>query len=107
MGGYGAIVDTQPATATQIDFFGNEHKVATGAPRRLADRFVVPPFSVLDARQGYWQERKRAWLALGIQSEIGRGEAYPGGSLRPAASLGPNGKTVRGNGVGRPMPERE
>ena len=39
----------------------------------LADRFGVPPFSVLDARQGYWQDRKRAWLALGIQSEIGRG----------------------------------
>lgn len=41
----------------------------------LADRFIVPPFSVLDARQGYWQDRKRAWLALGIQSEIGRGDA--------------------------------
>lgn len=40
----------------------------------LADRFLVPPFSVLDARQGYWQKRKREWLALGIRSEIGRGE---------------------------------
>lgn len=39
----------------------------------LSERFGVPPFSVLDARQGYWQERKRAWLALGIRSEIGRG----------------------------------
>ena len=39
----------------------------------LSDRFLVPPFSVLDARQGYWQERKRAWLSLGIQSELGRG----------------------------------
>ena len=39
----------------------------------LADRFIVPPFSVLDARQGYWQERKRAWIALGIKSELGRG----------------------------------
>lgn len=39
----------------------------------LADRFIVPPFSVLDARQGYWQDRKRQWLSLGIQSEIGRG----------------------------------
>jgi len=38
----------------------------------LASRFIVPPFSVLDARQGYWQERKRAWLALGIESEAGR-----------------------------------
>jgi len=39
----------------------------------LAERFIVPPFSVLDARQGYWQDRKRAWIALGIQSELGRG----------------------------------
>jgi len=42
----------------------------TGA---LAERFGIPPFSVLDARQGYWQQRKRAWLALGIRSELGRG----------------------------------
>ncbi len=39
----------------------------------LAERFLVPPFSVLDARQGYWQARKSAWIALGIQSELGRG----------------------------------
>lgn len=40
----------------------------------LAERFGVPPFSVLDARQGYWQDRKRQWLGLGIRSESGRGE---------------------------------
>lgn len=40
----------------------------------LADRFLVPPFSILDARQGYWQDRKRAWLSLGIRSEEGRDE---------------------------------
>lgn len=41
---------------------------------RLAERFLVPPFSVLDSRQGYWKQRKAAWLALGIESEVGRGE---------------------------------
>jgi hypothetical protein len=46
----------------------------------LSDRFLVPPFSVLDARQGYWQERKRYWLAMGIQSELGRGDATVPGS---------------------------
>jgi hypothetical protein len=63
------------------------------AKRTLAERFGVPPFSVLDARQGYWQERKRAWIALGIESELGRGEAEPSraGSSR-------NGKEE----VGRP-----
>jgi hypothetical protein len=48
---------------------GGEQKKGT-----LAKRFIVPPFSVLDTRQGYWMERKRAWLSLGIESEIGRGD---------------------------------
>lgn len=51
---------------------GNEGQSKEQARKTLAERFIVPPFSVLDARQGYWQERKRAWLALGIQSELGR-----------------------------------
>ncbi len=38
----------------------------------LAERFVVPPMSVLDTRQGYWKERRDAWLAQGIESEVGR-----------------------------------
>jgi len=50
----------------------------------LAERFMVPPFSVLNARGGWWQERKTAWLALGIQSELGRGEnSAPGGAPLP------------------------
>ena len=40
----------------------------------LAKNFMVPPFSVLNAREGWWQERKRTWLALGIKSEEGRKE---------------------------------
>jgi DNA modification methylase len=40
----------------------------------LAERFLIPPFSVFDARQGYWQDRKRQWISLGIQSELGRGK---------------------------------
>ena len=38
----------------------------------LAGRFLIPPFSVLNAREGWWQDRKRAWLGLGIKSEEGR-----------------------------------
>lgn len=30
----------------------------------LNDRFLVPPFSILDTRRGYWQERKKQWYAL-------------------------------------------
>lgn len=40
----------------------------------LSEEFLIPPFSVLNAREGWWQDRKRGWLALGIESEIGRGE---------------------------------
>jgi hypothetical protein len=39
----------------------------------LSDKFIVPPFSVFDTKQGYWQTRKAEWKGLGIQSEIGRG----------------------------------
>jgi len=32
--------------------------------RKLTDRFIVPPFSVLDARKGYWTKRKKWWLSM-------------------------------------------
>lgn len=53
---------------------GAQSRVQEESRRTLAERFGVPPFSVLDARQGYWQDRKRAWIGLGIDSELGRGE---------------------------------
>ena len=37
----------------------------------LADLSMIPPTSVLNAREGWWQDRKRAWLPLGIQSGLG------------------------------------
>lgn len=30
----------------------------------LQKRFLIPPFSTFDTRQGYWQERKSQWLEL-------------------------------------------
>lgn len=42
---------------------------------KLTDSFIVPPFSVLDTRQGYWQDRKKAWLEkTGNLSETRDGE---------------------------------
>lgn len=41
-------------------------------PKKLSDRFIIPPFSVLDTKQGAWQQRKNYWLSLGIKSEEGR-----------------------------------
>lgn len=38
----------------------------------LRDRFIEPPFSVLDTKTGSWQKRKQAWISKGIASEVGR-----------------------------------
>lgn len=38
----------------------------------LRDRFIEPPFSVLDTKTGSWQKRKQAWKSKGIASEVGR-----------------------------------
>lgn len=54
-------------------------KEDTSVKGSLADRFVAPPFSVLDTKQGYWQARRKLWLSLGIRSEIGRDEGLIGG----------------------------
>jgi len=50
------------------DLFGNPIVV----DEILRDKFIEPPFSVLDAKSGNWQNRKRTWARLGIQSELGR-----------------------------------
>lgn len=35
-------------------------------------KFTFPPFSILDTRMGKWKNRKKAWMRLGIQGELGR-----------------------------------
>ena len=52
--------------------------LAYGDPKELqgslAESFGIPPFSVLNAREGWWQTRKKHWINLGIQSDEGRDE---------------------------------
>ena len=50
------------------DLFGKEVRKITN----LRQRYIVPPFSVLDANNTEWKKRKRSWKKLGIQSEMGR-----------------------------------
>ena len=45
----------------------------------------APPFSVLDTKQGYWQQRKREWKEIGLQGEAGRDDALLGGGLKGLA----------------------
>jgi hypothetical protein len=52
------------------DLFGEVVKPKASGP--VAERFTLPPFTVLDARTGEWQERKRAWTAVGLRGEVGR-----------------------------------
>lgn len=39
---------------------------------QLTNKFIIPPISILDVKQGYWKKRRKEWLELGIQSELGR-----------------------------------
>jgi len=80
--------------ATIADLIGTDK---TGpAPREvgsLSAAFMVPPFSILNAREGWWQARKRGWLALGIKSELGRGgESHSTPPHGPTVTQGPDGK---------------
>ncbi|HAM57107.1 MAG TPA: hypothetical protein DCQ64_17580 [Candidatus Rokubacteria bacterium] len=63
----------------------------------LTDRFTVPPFSVLDARQGYWRARKAEWRAFGVRGEEGRREDLLGGGINSIMSRGGGLKYDRKN----------
>lgn len=52
----------------QINIFGE----ITEKDPLLRDKFIEPPFSVLDSKSGNWQRRKNLWKRLGIKSEEGR-----------------------------------
>lgn len=45
---------------------GTSERVKDGGAENgsLYDRFIIPPFSILDTRKGYWQARKKVWRAL-------------------------------------------
>ena len=52
------------------DLFGNEIIKHLS----IKDRFIVPPFSILDGNSGDWMDRLRRWKMLNIKSEIGRND---------------------------------
>lgn len=73
----------------------------TGNQGSLADDFIIPPFSVLDARQGYWQQRKRAWKALGLKSDVGRADGLLGQGLNDLAKA--TGMDLTGTSIFDPV----
>jgi DNA modification methylase len=59
---------TTKAKTNEIDLFGNE----IVKDELLRDKFIEPPFSILDTKSGNWQKRKRLWISKGLKSEVGR-----------------------------------
>ena len=56
--------DIKPEDWGVSDFDGQSEKESDEPEEKgatLSDRFIVPPFSILDTRKGYWQERKKVW----------------------------------------------
>lgn len=47
----------------------------------LQEKFIIPPFSVFDTKQGYWQDRKTIWKKI-IKSDEGRDEGLLGQGLK-------------------------
>lgn len=101
-GGLGAeLMAALQASADAKAAEGNKQEGRVGA---LRERFIMPPFSVMDARQGDWRERKRLWLSLGIRSEVGRGRnllqlgaaEVAKAEGRRGANRAPLGQSIRG-----------
>ena len=65
-----SLIGFEPMALGNLQTFGQLERPVGN----LRDQFVLPPFSIIDSKQGWWQERRRAWIALGIQSELGRGD---------------------------------
>lgn len=61
----------------------------------LADKYLVPPFSVIYANKPDWLARKRAWVKKGLRSEIGRGGLTFNTRSNPAANLIHGGGTLQ------------
>jgi len=47
----------------------------------LDEKFIFAPFSVLDGRAGKWQDRKKQWINIGIDSGDGREKDLLGNGL--------------------------
>tara|TARA_R110002020_G_scaffold74463_5_gene190462 strand:- start:877 stop:2229 length:1353 start_codon:yes stop_codon:yes gene_type:complete len=77
----------------------DKEKVDAKNNNKLADKFLIPPFTVFNAREGWWQDRKQFWLSLGIKSELGRGDNIIGYSKTASIKKSKFGKALEA-GIG-------
>lgn len=56
--------DAENALNAQNGSGSGSEKQNSAPESSIFDRFIVPPFSILDTRKGYWQDRKKKWYEL-------------------------------------------
>jgi hypothetical protein len=64
-----------------IDLSVGEEDKEIIAHGKLQENFIIPPFSILDTRQGYWNERKRYWKDLINDNGESRENTLANGSM--------------------------
>lgn len=69
----------------------------------MTERYLIPPLTILDARKGYWQKRKKQWKALGLESGEGREENLIGKGLQKMLLMNHPNTTLNGTFIFDPV----
>ena len=64
-----------------MDLMVQEEDKEVIAHGKLQQTFIIPPFSILDTRQGYWNDRKRYWKDLINDNGESRENTLANGSM--------------------------
>ena len=104
MTGYGQ--DEISEIMSKLDFGDAEQEETESAPS-LSDRFIFPPTSVLNAREGEWMSRKDEWKRVGIASELGRKENLAYNNAAIADPQFYDKKTAKEKELGRKLTSKE
>lgn len=78
----------------------NSEELTDDTKMSLQEKFIIPPFSIFDTRQGYWQDRKKVWKQI-IKSDVGREENLLGEGLSRLADM--QGAELTGTSIFDPV----
>lgn len=67
---WGVDVWNEPLGGTDDSTSTGNSEIPKSEGNSLNDTFIIPPFSILDSRQGYWQARKKMWR--GVIGDMGQ-----------------------------------
>ena len=72
------LIEAELGEATAVEWgVVNKSEEDKGGAKKLSEKFIIPPFSVLNTASKDWVNRNNYWMSLGIKSEIGRdAESY-------------------------------